>query len=495
MTDRQRPGWLDELIGIVKRLCTDSGRGLPDGKARKIGRVSTDVELGAGWFWIGLGGRTLEDDQLEAAYLAPAEGADRLRFQLIEALHDGNVLKVKVAEHAPTEGLFLWSPARAPGLLEKSLVDALSSIDRFTLVSQFTQGRADVAPAGLGVGSNRVLNAGQLNAEQWRALRACRSPGLHLVWGPPGTGKTKVIAQALQALIADGESALLVSATNIAVDNALAKAAEIVRPAPGVMVRAGTPHLPEIAHNSAICLELLVRDRQEEFEKERRRLEEQIAALQADSVVAELTATESELHGFDLDAYLAAEDRLRYAEALSARQAELARTREQEAEAATAARAAAADHEKIGAEHSAAESARRFVADAEDRQRMLAELTLSVGLAEDDRSRLEGQRDHLAGQLSAARARRRFGHGHLKTLIGENTQHLEAAMSRRDAAQARLQQLAPQLNARIAESLRAALPHTPASLAELDERLAKAGSVAHREGRPGRDAPGWSEIS
>ena len=239
MTDRQRPSWLDELIGIVKRLCPDPGKDIPDSKARVIGRVSPDAELGAGWFWIGLGGRKLEDDQLEAAYLAPAEGARRLKFQLIETLHDGNVLKVRVAEHAPTEGLFLWSPARAPGLLEKSLLDGLSSIDRYALVSQFAQGRADVAPASLALGGNQALNAEQLNAEQWRAWRACRSPGLHLVWGPPGTGKTKVIAQALQALIADGQSALLVSATNIAVDNALAKAAAIVRPAPGVMVRAG----------------------------------------------------------------------------------------------------------------------------------------------------------------------------------------------------------------------------------------------------------------
>ena len=74
----------------------------------------------AGWFWIGLGGRKLEDDQLETAHLAPAEGARLLKFQLIETLHDGNVLKVRVAEHAPTEGLFLWSPARAPSLLDKS---------------------------------------------------------------------------------------------------------------------------------------------------------------------------------------------------------------------------------------------------------------------------------------------------------------------------------------------------------------------------------------
>jgi len=310
-------GWLDELIGIVKQLCPDDGKDLSDSKmgdARVIGRVSPDAELGAGWFWIGLGGRKLEDDQLEAAHLAPAEGARRLKFQLIETLHDGNVLKVRVAEHAPTEGLFLWSPARAPSLLEKSLLDGLSSIDRYTLVSQFAKGRADVAPASPALGSSQVLNVEQLNAEQWRAWRACRSPGVQLVWGPPGTGKTKVIAQALRDLVADGESALLVSATDVAVDNAMVKAAAIIRPAPGVMVRGGTPHLPDVAQNPAIRLEKLVRDQQEALENERRRLEDQITALQAVPVVTELTAAEADLQGFDLPDYLAAEDRLRSAE-------------------------------------------------------------------------------------------------------------------------------------------------------------------------------------
>ena len=391
------------------------------------------------------------------------------------------MLKIRVAEHAPTEGLFLWSPARAPGLLEKSLLDGLSSINRYTLVSQFAQGRADIAPASPALGSSQVLSTEQLNAEQWRAWRACRSPGMQLVWGPPGTGKTKVIAQALRALVAEGESALLVSATNVAVDNALVKAAEIIKPAPGVMVRAGTPHLPDVAQDPAICLEKLVRDQQEALEKERRRLEDQITALKAVPVVVELTAAEGDLQGFNLPAYLAAEDRLRSAESLAARQAELARAQEQEAEAASAAQAAADDGETMRTEHAAAEPARRFIIDADNRQRMLAELRLRVGMAEDDISRLEGQRDNLAGQLSAARARRRYGHGHLKTLVGENGQHLASATVRRDEAQARFRLLAPQLNARIEESLRAALPHTIASLANLDERLAKASETAHRE--------------
>jgi hypothetical protein len=110
MADPQRPGWLDELISVVRRLCAEPGKGAANGKSpksRNLGRVSADAELGSGWFWMGLESRTIESDQLEGAYLAPSEGAQERRFRLIETIQVGNVLKVKVARHAPSSGLFL----------------------------------------------------------------------------------------------------------------------------------------------------------------------------------------------------------------------------------------------------------------------------------------------------------------------------------------------------------------------------------------------------
>src|ERR1700722_1622883 len=300
MADRQRPGWLDELIGIVQRLCVEPGKETPNGKSpksRNLGRVSPDAELGSGWFWIGLASRAIDSDQLEGAYLAPSEGAQQRKFQLIETIQVGNVLKVKVARHAPPDGLFLWVRARPPGLLEKSLLEGLASIDRFALVDQFAAGRADAVPA------NPAGDGGpELNAGQQRAWTACCSPGVHLVWGPPGTGKTKVIAQSLQDLVAAGKSVLLVSMTNIAVDNALAKAAAAISPAPGVMVRVGTPHLTAIAQNSAVNLQRLVDERQAALERERHRLEQRISLLSADPVLAELAQVRAELAGFDVNA-------------------------------------------------------------------------------------------------------------------------------------------------------------------------------------------------
>lgn len=50
---------------------------------------------------------------------------------------------------------------------------------------------------------------------------------MRLVWGPPGTGKTSVLSAAITALPAADKRVLLVSATNIAVDNALLAGARL----------------------------------------------------------------------------------------------------------------------------------------------------------------------------------------------------------------------------------------------------------------------------
>lgn len=62
-----------------------------------------------------------------------------------------------------------------------------------------------------------------LNAEQDKAVRIGMGSEFLLLWGPPGTGKTITIASTLAALAKSGESALLVSNTNKAVDGTLGK--------------------------------------------------------------------------------------------------------------------------------------------------------------------------------------------------------------------------------------------------------------------------------
>ncbi|MBV9381510.1 MAG: AAA family ATPase, partial [Streptosporangiaceae bacterium] len=323
-----QPRWLEELADVVRLLCPAqkpsggqeaAGQHTAADAAKRRGPATPDADRGAGWFSIRLAGQAFESDQLEGAYLAPKEGGRTRKFQLIETVHDGNLLRVRAAEHAPRSGLFLWVPDRDTGQLFTSLLDGLSSITQFSLIDRIAAGDANPVPAERPGEGERVPG---LNDGQRGALRACLAPGVHLVWGPPGTGKTQVISRALRDLVDRGKSVLLVSGTNIAVDNALERAARDINPEPGVMIRVGDPHLLEIASNPAICLESLIRDRQQDLERKRQELTEQIARLESDPALAHLKKELAALAGFDPAAYQAAVTRLRNAEDLKARRAD-----------------------------------------------------------------------------------------------------------------------------------------------------------------------------
>ena len=64
------------------------------------------------------------------------------------------------------------------------------------------------------------------NDSQKRAIDASFSSQLSIIWGPPGTGKTKTAAKAIEAHLNAGRRVLLVSHSNNAVDEALEDVAE-----------------------------------------------------------------------------------------------------------------------------------------------------------------------------------------------------------------------------------------------------------------------------
>ncbi|SDJ30664.1 AAA domain-containing protein [Rhodococcus triatomae] len=78
-----------------------------------------------------------------------------------------------------------------------------------------------------------------LNPPQAQAFSAMTQPGGALVWGPPGTGKTKVIVAAVSDALAHGRSVLIASHTHVAVDNVVADVAKTVK-GPGQIVRVGS---------------------------------------------------------------------------------------------------------------------------------------------------------------------------------------------------------------------------------------------------------------
>ncbi len=64
-----------------------------------------------------------------------------------------------------------------------------------------------------------------LDASQRAAVQLCSDSTLAFVWGPPGTGKTVTLTHVIEELAAQGQRLLIVSTTNAAIDEVLAKLA------------------------------------------------------------------------------------------------------------------------------------------------------------------------------------------------------------------------------------------------------------------------------
>lgn len=99
------------------------------------------------------------------------------------------------------------------------------------------------------------------NDPQKRAIEASFFSQLAVIWGPPGTGKTKTIAQAIEAHLNAGRRILLVSHANAAVDEALEDVAEQLKTTPfyneGKLVRLGIPqasHLDKLSERYPLVL-------------------------------------------------------------------------------------------------------------------------------------------------------------------------------------------------------------------------------------------------
>ena len=83
------------------------------------------------------------------------------------------------------------------------------------------------------------------NEAQKQAIECSITSQLSVIWGPPGTGKTRTIAQAIGEHLHAGRRVLLVSHANNAVDEALEQVAEHLKDSPlyqeGKLVRLGKP--------------------------------------------------------------------------------------------------------------------------------------------------------------------------------------------------------------------------------------------------------------
>ena len=126
----------------------------------------------------------------------------------------------------------------APWFLYERLVQALDSlhVDRHAIAAALVLfGKRPHARTATALRGDHA----PLDPSQRAAVELCSASELAFIWGPPGTGKTMTLASVIEELLAQGKRILLVSTTNAAIDQALAKLATRAWFAPGAMVRLG----------------------------------------------------------------------------------------------------------------------------------------------------------------------------------------------------------------------------------------------------------------
>lgn len=246
-----------------------------------------------------LRGTDIGPDQLESLRLAGPEdrSIEKDGFSVSETVQNGSLLTLRVAEFADVADPHLWMLKQPPTFLVEALRDGIAGLGEHPLA-------AALAARAIGGTPAHEPDPPGFHPAQADAYRACLGEGVHLVWGPPGTGKTTVLKRAIGDLIARGERVLLVSATNVAVDNALLGVVREKRHGQGEIVRVGPPHLKEVAEDASVSLPLMVRARLAETAERRSAVEAALVSIR--NRAGQLAALESTLAGFDASAYFAA---------------------------------------------------------------------------------------------------------------------------------------------------------------------------------------------
>ena len=288
--------WRDEIDIVLQDWIAALGGGQGGPRWQRVGAARPTTEPGV--YVADIRATELTADQADGLRMAgPDDRNAEAGFPVMEATFEGELVRLRVAEFANLAEPYLWRLRQEPAFLVTTLRKELAELKDAGLANLLARGEVGGVPGTVDP------PPGWKTAQQ-EAYRACLGTGLWLVWGPPGTGKTRVIRGAVSDLLAAGKRVLLVSGTNIAVDNALAGVLREHRHQPGDIVRVGSPQLPEIINNPEVSLPLIVRARLAEVEEQRRAAAEDLLAMNRRQ--ERLRGLETRMEGFDPGRYNAA---------------------------------------------------------------------------------------------------------------------------------------------------------------------------------------------
>lgn len=294
-------GWKAEAIGAIEHWLTLLPGSSGQQRWKPIGEAKDSAE--AGWLVLDRRGDPIKLDTLDDLCFAGDGGPDVATAYPIEAFRqvDG-LLLVKEPHGLPKRSRTVWTKSMSVRLLIEKLLSGLRESGKTPIADALAAGR-------LATGSmRRIPEPPGLVGAQVDAYRACLSPGVRLVWGPPGAGKTKVLARAIEDLIEAGKRVLLVSTANVAVDNALHAVVKAMRPVRGIAVRVGPAQVAEIANNPDVHLQQLVAAASTEVDGQLRTVGRQLAEL--DDVVGKIAALSEQVGDFDPASYRTALGRI-----------------------------------------------------------------------------------------------------------------------------------------------------------------------------------------
>ena len=286
-------GWREEVDVVLQEWSASEGGGKGGRRWQRVGRALPGAEPGQ--YVVDIRSVQLTADQADDLCLAgPDQRSIPRGFRVMDATFEGEILRLRVAEHANSSDAYLWWQRQEPAFLVKKLREGIAGLADAGLANLLAQGK----PGGT---LSAAVPPRWLRDGQEHAYRACLGQGLFLVWGPPGTGKTRVLRSAIGDLLAAGKRVLLVSGTNVAVDNALHETMKERTFAPGEIVRVGPPHLKEIADNPDVSLPLMVRAKLAQVEEARHAAAEQLRAM--NDRQQRLESLNAQLAGFDPAVY------------------------------------------------------------------------------------------------------------------------------------------------------------------------------------------------
>lgn len=101
-------------------------------------------------------------------------------------------------------------------------------------------------------GRTRINSRKPIETGQHRAIAKATSEPITFIWGPPGTGKTSTLAKIAAEYIAKGKRVLMLSYSNVSVDGALLRVANVCDNMPGEVIRYGYPRLKELIESKTL---------------------------------------------------------------------------------------------------------------------------------------------------------------------------------------------------------------------------------------------------